>query len=215
MSSLMGLPVCYVLTHDSIGVGEDGPTHQPIEQLTGLRTIPGLKVFRPADYNETVAAYEYWVTKKAPVALALSRQDLPQLDNSNKNGLKGGYVVSKQKGEMPAVILIATGSEVSLAMEAQKELATKEIDASVVSMPCVELFEEQSDAYKQSVLPSQVRQRVAIEAGHTCGWYKYVGLDGAVIGVDTFGLSGKPEAVYDRVGVTLQKVVEAAQKVCK
>ena len=213
MSAIMRLPVLYVLTHDSIGVGEDGPTHQPIEHLTALRAVPNLKVFRPADHNETVSAYESWLSCIGPVAIVLSRQNLVQLPNSGRNGLKGGYIVSKQKGDAPQLILIATGSEVGLAINAQEELLKQGIDASVVSMPSVEVFENQTDAYKQSVLSSSISKRVAIEAGSTMGWYKFVGLDGAVVGIDSFGKSGKPEHLFDVFGINLSTVVEASVKV--
>ena len=190
LSALMGLPVTYILTHDSIGVGEDGPTHQPVEQLIGLRSIPGMKVFRPADGKETAAAWISALTEKRPTALVLSRQNLPQYENTGKNALKGGYILSDSKKKIPDVILIASGSEVQLAMDAQKALADEGIDARVVSMPCMELFDEQPDKYRESVLPNAVRARVCVEAGSPYSWHKYAGLDGEIVGMNTFGASG-------------------------
>ena len=214
MSALMNIPVTYVLTHDSIGVGEDGPTHQPIEQLAGLRAIPNLKVFRPADGKETAAAWISALTNKQPTCLVLSRQNLPQYEKSGASALKGGYILSDSVKKMPDVILIASGSEVQLAMEAQKKLAERGVDVRVVSMPCMEVFEQQPERYRDSVLPRNCRARVAIEAGSKMPWYKYVGLDGEVIGMDTFGTSGPAEELFTYYGFTVGNVVEAVMSVC-
>lgn len=213
MSAIMEIPVTYVLTHDSIGVGEDGPTHQPIEHLEGLRAMPNLRVYRPADGRETTAAWISAVTGKNPSCLVLSRQTLPMLEGTGKDAFKGGYILSDSAKKKPDVILIATGSEVNLAVKAKAELAKENIDARVVSMPCVEDFEAQTAKYKESVLPSSVRARVAIEAGSTAGWYKYVGLDGKVIGIDTFGASAPAAKLFEKYGFTVDTVVNAAKEV--
>ena len=183
----MNIPVTYVLTHDSIGVGEDGPTHQPVEHLISLRSIPGLKVFRPADGKETAAAWISALTGKGPTALVLTRQTLPQYEETGKDALKGGYVLSDSQKRRPDIILMASGSEVELVMKAKKELAQKGIDARVVSMPCLELFDAQPKSYRGKVLPSSVRARLAVEAGTAHSWYKYVGLDGDTVTINTFG----------------------------
>lgn len=182
LSALMRIPTTYVLTHDSIGVGEDGPTHEPIEQLAMLRAMPNFHVFRPADATETIAAWYSAVTsKETPTALVLTRQNLPQLAGSSKEALKGAYILEDSAKETPDAILIATGSEVSLAVEARAELLKEGIDVRVVSMPCMDLFEEQSAEYKEQILPKNVRARVAVEALIDYGWGKYVGLDGATV----------------------------------
>lgn len=212
MSALMQLPVIYVLTHDSIGVGEDGPTHEPIEQLAALRTMPNMQVFRPADLRETAAAYVSALTANGPTSIVLSRQNLVQLDKSGTSALKGGYIADDCIGT-PELILIATGSEVGLALNAKRELEKDGAAVRVVSMPCVELFEKQSEAYRESVLPSSVRARVAVEAGCTHTWYKYVGLDGEVVGIDTFGASGPADELMVKFGFTTENVVAAAKRV--
>jgi len=204
LSAFMDIPVIYVLTHDSIGVGEDGGTHQPIEQLTGLRAIPNLKVFRPADGKETAAAWIDALSGHAPSCIVLSRQNLPQYQHANNDYYKGGYILAEAAKAIPDVILIATGSEVEIAMKTKVLLAEKAIDARVVSMPCQEIFEIQSPEYKASVLPAAVRHRVSIEAGSTLGWYKYVGLDGIAIGIDTFGMSGPYAKLYQHFGLTAE-----------
>ncbi|MCR5439911.1 MAG: transketolase [Selenomonas sp.] len=215
LASLMNIPVTYVLTHDSIGVGEDGPTHEPIEQLAMLRAMPNLNVFRPADATETAAGWYLAITAdKTPTALVLTRQNLPQLAGSSKEALKGAYVVSEAKdaANMDG-ILMASGSEVSLAVDAQAELAKEGLDVRVVSMPCLDLFEQQSDAYKASVLPKNVRARVSVEALSDFGWGKYVGLDGASICMEGFGASAPGPLLFKKFGFTVEHVVEVAKKV--
>lgn len=215
LAALMEIPVAYILTHDSIGVGEDGSTHQPVEQLVGLRSIPNMKVFRPADAKETAAGWVVAMTGKTPTALILSRQDLPQFKNSGIEAMKGGYVLSESGKEVPDVILMASGSEVQLAMEAQKRLKEQEIEARVVSMPCIELFEKQSAKYRESVLPSSVRARVAVEAGSHYSWDKYVGLDGTTVTMDTFGASAPSEKLFEIYGFSVDNVVDKAVKTVK
>lgn len=211
MSAIMKLPVTYILTHDSIGVGEDGPTHQPIEQLAGLRAMPDFNVYRPADGKETAACYISALKGKLPSCLVLSRQTLPRLEGTGKQALKGGYIVSDSEKRTPDMIIIATGSELSLALEAKKELLSGGIDARVVSMPCVEIFDKQSEKYKNSVLPASVTKRLAIEAGSPMCWYKYVGFNGKVIGMETFGKSAPAKALFNEFGFTVENVVETAK----
>ena len=212
LSALMKIPAIYVLTHDSIGVGEDGPTHEPIEQLAMFRTLPDFVTYRPADATETAAGWYYAVTnQKNPTALVLSRQNLSQLPGSSKEALKGGYVVSKAQKEIPDGILMASGSEVELAIAAQETLKNDGIDFSVVSMPSMELFEQQPEAYKESVLPKKVRTRVAVEAANTDVWYKYVGLDGATVGMTTFGASAPGNLLFEKFGFTVDHVVETVK----
>ncbi len=212
MSSIMKLPVIYVMTHDSIGVGEDGPTHEPVEQLAALRATPDMNVFRPADGRETAAAYISALNAKCPTTIALSRQTLPMLEGSSKDALKGGYVISPSKKEKPDVLLMASGSEVLLAIEAQKLLAPEGIDASVISMPCMDIFDKQSEEYKNSVMPKNVRARVAIEAGSSLSWGKYVGLDGEYVTMDTFGESAPAKILFNKFGFTAENVAEKAKK---
>jgi transketolase len=211
LSALMNLPVVYVLTHDSIGVGEDGPTHEPIEQLAALRSMPNMTVFRPADSKETAAAWYYAVTNgTTPTSLVLTRQKLPLYDGCPKRALKGGYILKDSKKETPDVLLMASGSEVELIYKAAAELEAKGIDARVISMPSFELFDAQDESYKESVMPNKVRARVAVEALTSFGWHKYVGLDGEVISLDTFGASGKAEILFEKFGFTVENVVEKA-----
>lgn len=213
LSSLMNLPVSYVLTHDSIGVGEDGPTHQPIEQLAALRSMPNMTVFRPADSKETSAAWYYAVTNgSTPTSLVLTRQKLPLYDGCEKRALKGGYILKDSKKEIPDVILMASGSEVELIYKAADELAARGIDARVVSIPSFEIFNAQDEAYKESVLPNSVRKRVAVEALTSFGWYQYVGLDGRIISLDTFGASGNADALFKQFGFTVENVVNETMK---
>jgi transketolase len=208
LSALMKLPITYVLTHDSIGVGEDGPTHQPIEQLAALRSMPNMTVFRPADSKETAAAWYYAVTNgTTPTSLVLTRQKLPLYDGCPKRALKGGYTLKDSKKETPDVLLMASGSEVELIFKAAEELEVKGIDARVISMPSFELFDAQDEAYKESIMPNKVRARVAVEALTSFGWHKYVGLDGEVISLDTFGASGKAEVLFEQFGFTVENVV--------
>ncbi len=215
MSAIMELPVIYILSHDSIGVGEDGPTHQPIEHLTGLRAMPHLNVYRPCDGRETAASWISAINGKDPSCIVVSRQTLPQLDGTGKDAFKGGYILADSDKKTPDLILIATGSEVSLAVNAKAELAKQGIDARVVSMPCVELFEKQSAKYKESVLPNKVRARVAVEAGATMCWYKYVGMDGKVVGIDQFGESAPAKKLFEKYGFTVENVVNACLEVVK
>ena len=217
LAALMGLPVTYVFTHDSIGVGEDGPTHEPIEQLAMWRALPNVHTFRPADATETAAGWYLAVTsKKTPTVLALTRQNLPQLPGSSKDALKGAYVVSEAKDPKTMKgILIGTGSEVHLAIDAQKELAAQGIDVRVVSMPCEELFDAQSDNYKESILPKNIRARVAVEAAADFGWGKYVGLDGATVTMKSFGASAPAATLFEKFGFTKENVVKTMLDVLK
>lgn len=213
LSALMKIPAIYVLTHDSIGVGEDGPTHEPVEQLAMFRTLPNFVTYRPADATETAAGWYYAVTNKdTPTALVLSRQNLPQLEGSGKDALKGGYVVSKCDKEIPDGLLLASGSEVSLAIEAQTRLASEGIAVNVISMPSMELFDMQEASYKESVLPKQVRTRLAIEAANADLWYKYVGLDGATVGMTSFGASAPGKQLFEKFGFTVDNVVAAYKR---
>ena len=211
LSALMNIPVIYILTHDSIGVGEDGPTHEPVEQLIALRSIPNMKVYRPADGKETAAAWISALTGTAPTALVLTRQNLPQYAGSGLIALKGGYVLEDCEGT-PDVLLIASGSEVEQCVGAKAELAKEGIKARVVSMPCFEEFEKQSAEYKESVIPSSVKARVCVEAGSPYSWYKYAGDKGEIIGMSTFGASGPASQLFKLFGFTVENVVEKAKK---
>lgn len=212
LSAIMKAPVTYVFTHDSVAVGEDGPTHEPVEQLASLRAMPGLSVIRPADGNETKAAWKSAMNATDhPTAIVLTRQGLPTLETTATDGQegleKGAYVVSKESERIDA-ILLATGSEVSLAVEAQNTLAKDGIDVRVVSMPSWDKFEEQSNSYKNSVIPKDVKKRVSIEMGASLGWHKYVGLDGAIIAIDKFGASAPGGTVISEYGFNVQNVVQ-------
>jgi transketolase, bacterial and yeast len=214
LSALMGLPLTFVLTHDSIGVGEDGPTHEPIEQLAMLRAMPNFTVFRPADATECIAAWYYAVTStKTPTALVLTRQNLPQLAGSSKEALKGGYVVSPSRKEIPDAIIMASGSEVELGINAQAELSKEGVDVRVVSIPSMDLFEAQSAEYKESILPKSVRARVAVEAATDFGWGKYVGLDGTTVTMKGFGASAPAGILFKKFGFTTENVVSAVKSV--
>lgn len=213
MAALMKLPVTYVLTHDSIGVGEDGPTHEPIEQLAALRSIPGMTVFRPADAKETAAAYTVAMNNDGPTAIVLTRQNLPQYAGSGKEALRGGYVLQKAEKAVPDVLLMASGSEVEQAVAAAALLKQEGIDASVISMPSMELFEKQSEEYKQSVLPKEVRARVAVEAASSQSWYRYIGLDGAAVCLDHFGASAPAKVLFEKFGFTAEHVAETVKAV--
>ena len=214
LSSLMRIPTTYVFTHDSIGVGEDGPTHEPVEQLVMFRSMPNFHVFRPADATETIAAWYSAVTsKETPTALILTRQNVPQLAGSSKEALKGAYILEDSTKETPDAIIIATGSEVQLAVEAKAELAKQGVDVRVVSMPCMDLFEEQSVEYKEAVLPKNVRARVAVEASIDYGWDKYVGFDGAKVTMTGFGASAPAAILFEKFGFTTENVVKAVKSV--
>ena len=214
MAALMKQQGIYVLTHDSIGLGEDGPTHQPIEQIANLRSTPNLYCWRPCDGIETAVAWKKAIeTTTAPTALALSRQGLPAIARSAETLAqieKGGYIIDDCAGT-PEIILIATGSEVAIALQAASTLREKKKQVRVVSMPCTELFDQQSASYRDSVLPSAVTARVAVEAGITDGWYRYVGLNGAVIGMNSFGASAPIDTLYKHFGITAEAVVTAAE----
>ena len=210
LSALMNIPVVYILTHGSIGVGEDGPTHEPVEQLIALRSIPNMKVYRPADGKETAAAWISALTGTAPTALVLTRQNLPQYANSGLVALKGGYVLEDCEGT-PDVLLIASGSEVEQCVGAKAKLAEEGIKARVISMPCFEEFEKQSAEYKESVIPSCVKARVCVEAGSPYSWYKYAGDSGEIIGMSTFGASGPAAQLFKLFGFTVENVVEKAK----
>ena len=216
LASLMEIPLTFILTHDSIGVGEDGPTHEPIEQLAEFRAMPNFNVFRPADATETIAAWYSAVTsKETPTALVLTRQNLPQLAGSSKEALKGGYVGADSSKETPDAIIIASGSEVSLSIEAKEVLAKEGVDVRVVSMPCMDIFEKQSLEYKEKVLPKAVRARVAVEALSEFGWGKYVGLDGKTVCLDRFGASAPAGVLFKEFGFTVDNVVKAVKEVIK
>lgn len=214
LSALMNIPTIFVFTHDSIGVGEDGPTHEPIEQLAMLRSLPNFNTFRPADARETIAAwYAAMVSKSTPTAIVLTRQNLPQLDGSGKKALKGAYIIKEASKSTPDMILIASGSEVSLAIEAATELEKENISTRVVSMPCMDVFETQSKEYKEEVLPKTVRNRVAIEALSSFGWDRYTGLDGRVISMNSFGASAPQDLLFKKFGFTKENVVATAKEV--
>lgn len=214
LSSIQHAPVTYVLTHDSVAVGEDGPTHEPVEQLASLRAMPNVHVIRPADGNETRAAWKIAMTsKETPTILVLSRQNLPVIEgtkeHADENVAKGGYVISSQKGETPKGILIATGSEVNLAIDAQKALSEEGIDVSVVSLPSFDLFEAQSAEYKESVLPHAVKKRVSIEMGAKFGWKEYVGDQGTSLSIDRFGASAPGNTIIREFGFTVEAIQDA------
>jgi transketolase len=216
LSALMELPVVHWLTHDSIGLGEDGPTHQPIEQLASLRAMPGLDVIRPADANETAVAVEQAVAKTTgPTALVLTRQDVPVLDRTDlgpATGLaRGGYVLADSEGE-PEVILIGTGSEVELALEAHQTLSGEGVRSRVVSLPSWEIFDRQDESYRDEVLPPSVRARVAVEQASPLGWERYVGIEGEVIAMHGFGASAPFSDLRVHFGFTPEAVIEAARR---
>lgn len=213
MSALMELPVISIMTHDSIGVGEDGPTHQPVEHLAALRSMPNYIVFRPCDTRETAAGWlAGLMSTTSPTALVLTRQNLPLLEGTGKEALKGAYVLRDCEGT-PDILLMASGSEVELIYKAYDVLAEKGIKARVISMPSFELFEKQSQEYKESVLPNKIRNRVAVEAASSFGWHKYVGLDGATITIDKFGASAPAGTLFKEFGFTVENVVQTAVKV--
>jgi transketolase len=215
LSSIMHLPVIFVLTHDSIGLGEDGPTHQPVEHLAACRAIPGLTVIRPGDANEVAEAYRVALTRsRHPTAMVLTRQNIPTLDRARfapASGVaKGGYVLA-DSAEVPQVILIGTGSELSLCVAAYEKLTAEGIRVRVVSMPSWELFDEQGASYRDSVLPPAVTPRVAVEAGVRQGWDKYIGSTGRFVGMTRFGASGPYQQLYQKFGITVEIVVAEAK----
>jgi transketolase len=216
LACIMDRHVIYVYTHDSIGLGEDGPTHQPIEQLSALRAIPGFTLIRPADASETAEAWRVALKhKKGPVALVLTRQKLPFIDRSkyaSASGLaRGAYVLADSPGGAPQVVLMSTGSEVSLILDAQKKLEADGIRSRAVSMPSQELFARQDRVYRDSVLTKGVK-RVAIEAAHPMSWYRWVGDDGVIIGLERFGASAPAPVIYAHLGITADRVVESAKQ---
>jgi transketolase len=214
LSALMHLPVTYVWTHDSIGLGEDGPTHQPVEHLASLRAIPGLNVVRPADANETALAWRFALRNyEAPTAFALSRQNLPILDPAaipDDAIEKGAYVLRDAEGGEPELILIGTGSEVSLCLEAADKLDG--VRVRVVSMPCMDTFTNADEAYRESVLPSACRARIAVEAASPMGWDKWIGEQGRFVGMETFGESGPAKDVYEHFGITADRIAELGRE---
>ena len=214
MAALMEQPVKFVWSHDAFRVGEDGPTHEPVEQLAAFRSLPNFCVYRPCDRTETAAAWYRAVTSKdQPTALVLTRQNLSQMQGSSKEALKGGYILEDSKKEVPDAIIIASGSEVELAVNAKAELAKDGVDVRVVSMPSMEAFEEQTAEYKESVLPKACRKRVAVEALSDFGWYRYVGLDGKVVSMTGFGASGPAASLFEKFGFTTENVVAAVKSV--
>lgn len=215
LQALMGLPVISLLTHDSIGVGEDGPTHQPIEHLAALRSIPGYTVFRPCDGRETAAGYYAALTNDGPTALILSRQNLTDLPGTGREALKGAYVLVRETGAAPDVILMASGSEVALAVEAAETLKAEGVSVRVVSMPSWELFAKQSAAYQEEVLPKAVRRRVAVEAASDFGWHRFIGLDGKMVGMSGFGASAPAGKLFEQFGITSTAVANAARELLK
>ena len=213
LAAIMKIPTIFVLTHDSIGVGEDGPTHEPIEQLAMFRAMPNFNVWRPADATETLASWYAAVTsKETPNAMVFTRQNLPQLKGSSKEALKGGYVLVDSDKETPDAIVIASGSEVQLGVEAKEALKAEGIDIRVVSMPCTDVFDAQSDEYKEKVLPKSVRARVGVEALSDFGWGKYIGLDGEMVSMHSFGASAPANLLFEKFGINTDAVVAAVKK---
>ncbi len=213
LAAIMKIPTIFVLTHDSIGVGEDGPTHEPIEQLAMFRAMPNFNVWRPADATETLASWYAAVTsKETPNAMVFTRQNLPQLKGSSKEALKGGYVLADSDKETPDAIVIASGSEVQLGVEAREALKAEGIDVRVVSMPCMDVFDAQSDEYKEKVLPKSVRARVGVEALSDFGWGKYIGLDGEMVSMHSFGASAPANLLFEKFGINTDAVVAAVKK---
>ncbi len=215
----MDAHVIYVFTHDSIGLGEDGPTHQPIEHLTSLRAMPHINVIRPADANETAVAWKIAIADRSrPHAIILTRQGLPVLDRKifppADNLEKGGYTLLDSKG-LPDIILMGSGSEVQLILKAAEFLKKEGVKVRVVNMACFEIFDRQSNPYRNSVLPLKVEKRLAVEAGATLGWYKYVGLRGDVIGIDRFGASAPAKVLFEKFGFTVDNIVSRAKRLLK
>ncbi len=220
LASLMEIPIIYVMTHDSIGLGEDGPTHQPIEHLASLRAMPNMFIVRPADANETAYAWKAAIKRtNGPTMLVLSRQNLPIFDRNKVSPadgvLKGAYILSKEKSDKPDIILISSGSEVYLILEAQEKLQEKNINARVVSMPSWEFFREQTEEYKEEVLPPDVKARIAVEAGSPLGWHEWVGNSGVIMGIAKFGASAPYKELYKHYGLTVENIVENSEKLLK
>jgi transketolase len=218
LAALSGLHVIYVWTHDSVGLGEDGPTHQPVEHYAALRAMPNLWFMRPGDANETAAAWALAVERRdGPVALALTRQKLPTLPGTPEKArggvARGGYVLREARGGKPEVIMIGTGSELQLAFAAAEALEAEGTPARVVSLPCWELFDAQDTAYRDEVLPPAVRKRVAVEIGASFGWERWVGDDGAIVGLDHFGASAPAGTIFERFGFTAERVTDVARRV--
>lgn len=213
LSALMNIPGIYVFTHDSVAVGEDGPTHQPIEMVMSLRLIPNLRVFRPADGKETAFGYISALSHSGPTAMILTRQNLPILSESSKEALKGAYIIKKEKGERPDIIIIATGSEVHISVEAYDILQKEGIDARIISMPSWEIFEDQDQEYKNEILPQDIEKRLAVEAGRTIGWERYVGIKGGIIGIDKFGSSAPGDIVLKEYGISVENIVNSAKEI--
>lgn len=209
LSALMKLGVIYILTHDSIGVGEDGPTHEPIEQLAMIRSIPDVVVFRPCDWKETAAAWSYAINNdKHPTVMVLSRQKLKNIENTGRRALKGAYILKDSRNGNPELIIIATGSEVGIALEAADILEKEGRKIRVVSMPSMELFEMQSEEYKNKILPDSIRKRISVEALSDFGWYKYIGLDGKSIGMKSFGISAPGKEIFKTFDITTERIVK-------
>jgi transketolase len=217
LAAMMRLRIIYVFSHDSIGVGEDGPTHQPVEQIMSLRLIPNLTVIRPADTAETIEAWKIALTnKKGPTALILTRQGVPVLNRESlgsADGVKKGGYILWESSPQPQAILIGTGSELQIALEAGKLLKEKGVSSRVVSLPCWSIFDQQSEEYKQGVFPSQIKVRLSIEAGTRIGWERYIGFNGKAIGLDRFGISAPGELVYKYFKLTANEMVEIALKI--
>jgi transketolase len=218
LAALMELPVIYIMTHDSIGLGEDGPTHQPVEQLASLRAMPNMCVIRPADANETAYAWRVTMTRKeGPTILVLTRQKVPIFDRTlyaNAGGvLKGAYILRKEKKNKPDIILIASGSEVQLIVEAQKILIKDDIDARIVSMPSWELFKQQSNKYRDEVFPPEIKNRLAVEAGSSLGWCEFVGDEKNVIAMHSFGASAPDNELFRHFGFTVENVVSKSKEI--
>lgn len=215
IAALSKIPSIFILTHDSIGLGEDGPTHQPVEHLSALRSIPNCHTWRPCDANETAAAWSSIMERKdGPSLLVLTRQNVPTLENTQDHSkvLKGAYVISKEQGNEPDAIIMSTGSEVHIALEAQIMLQEKGVNARVVSMPCIEIFRKQDESYKESVLPSSVTRRVVIEAASAYGWHEWVGQKGSIIAIDGYGASAPFEKIYKEYGLTAEAIVSALMR---
>ena len=218
LAAMMGLKEIFVFSHDSVGLGEDGPTHQPIEQILGLRSVPNLSVIRPSDSNEVIEAWRMAISNNSgPTCILVTRQNVPVLDRSKftsaKNLAYGAYILSDCEKNIPDVLLIATGSEVPIAIEAQEELVKQEIHARVIAMPSWDLFENQTKEYQDKVLPPNIKARVSIEAGSTLAWERWVGDDGEMIGIDSFGASAPWQDLFQKFNITSENIVQVAQKV--